>query len=79
MLKYPLTLCYHLNHNLLSLPINSNFLMRKMATLAKCSLSPKHICQLSKPTIAIIVINLIVSTAFATIMNILDTFLMVSL
>ena len=56
---------------LLSPPISSNFLMRKMATLVKCSLSPKHICQLSKPTVAIIVINLIVSTAFAALMNIL--------
>ena len=56
---------------LLSPPINPNFLMRKMATLVKCALSPKHICQLSKPTVAIIVINLIVSTAFATITNIL--------
>ena len=56
---------------LLSPPVSSNFLMRKMAPLAKCSLSPKHICQLSKPTVAIIVINLIVSAAFAALMNIL--------
>ena len=64
---------------LLSPPVSSNFLMRKMAKLARCSLSPKYICQLSKPTIAIIVLNLIVSAAFATLMNILDTFSMVSL
>ena len=54
---------------LLSPPVNSSSVIKMMATFAKCMLSPKHLCQLSKPTITIILINFIVSAAFATVMN----------
>ena len=37
--------------------------------VTRCLLSPKHLCQLSKSTIAIILINIVVSAAYATVMN----------
>ena len=52
---------------LLSPPVNSRSIIRAMATFAK--LLSKYFCQLSKPTVAIILINLVVSAAFASLMN----------
>ena len=48
--------------------ITTSSVCEKLATCAKCLLS-HQVCRLSKPAIAIIVINVVVGAAFATLMN----------
>ena len=53
-----------------SLPTVSHSTRERLATCFRNTF-PKFLCRLSKPAVAIIVINIIVSAAFATLMNVI--------